>query len=383
MTIKIDFANQISNLLSRFLPYTNQIIGDRYEAVTFGITSNKLTITLNPADYLELSSKINNTQKPRTQYSISGITLKNTLLSFSSYPKNCYLGGQFGFSAKFKLPHKYKKGQLVTLKGFTDVNYNIEYKVIKTIGKKEAVLFPNSIVTIEDIVVGLGFSPVNFTSGFNNSQILIDEGSDQVSFLFDENLTYTTTDINNIDQDFPLVISDYQDVIKVMSLETFKRNLTNQPNTDYLIIDTTSLVGTPLRSNSNNSDANYISYTVGSGFFDKNYSINISYILQRKDNDDDNQTDSGSDIVEKQINMGDVITSIIRVSLCADETRIMSNMTIANDSVPEYISEGAVQIDYKIEFTSSYLPAILIDKDPDNKYPINFVKINSDELDFS
>lgn len=377
-----DFSNQIGNLLVRYLPYTDTTLGNNIIATSLSILGNSLILTLNSADYTLLSSKINDIANPRDNYSIRGLNLKNNIVNFSGYPQNTYPPAFFGFQAKFKKKHNFYKNQIVPLKDFTNSIYNISYKISRIISPKEAVLIPTTPIIISEVTTGLGFHPTEYNTGFNNIQTLLDLGPNQVSFDFDPNLSFTTDDINDIDLSFSVSISDFLDNVKVIALETFLRNLVNQENTEYLVIDTTSLKGTPLRSKSNTTDANYSSYSC-SGFFDILYTLDINYILERKSNDSDNQTDSGSDISFKQLEMYDTLTSVLRGVLPSDNKRLISAITINNNEVTKYNSEGSTIITYTLSFISSYLPPILIKKDHDNTYPIDFVKINSDVIDFS
>jgi len=380
--MKIDFANQIANLINKYLPYTSEDIGSKYQAQSFAISSNTLTMTLTAGDYTFIAGKINDALNPNASFTVNNIHLKNKITEFTAYPKDDIYQNYFAFEAVFDFPHKLKKDQEITLKDFTNPIYNITYRVLKTDTPRSAVLVPITTLTFVDVTTGLGFNPTEYTIGLNGLQTLVDAGANNISFDFGAGLLYTTSDINDVDTDFQPYITDYQDNIKVMSKETFRRNLTNQPNTNYLLIDTTTLVGTPLRSTSNQSDANYSAYS-RTGFFDRNYTISLYYILERKDDDADNQTFSGADIAAKQLSMGDSLTSILRQPLTSDNTRIMSSVTVENEGVSDAISEGMVTYEYQLQFVSSFLPEILLNLDEEEIYPIDSVKINTDEINFT
>jgi hypothetical protein len=386
--MKKDFGNQLANLIRSYLPNTDQDnIGQSYNPLSFSVSGNTLTMTLDPADYNTISEKINNIVNPNSSFSINNIHLKNYITEFLAYPTNNLFQNYFAFQVSFKLPHKFKKDQIVTFKDFTDTNYNINYRVLSLLGKRKAIIVPETTVNFVDITTGLGFLPVKYTTGFNGIQSLIDDGANNISFNFDVDLIYTTNDINDIDISFIPKIIDYQDSIKVINKNVFVRNLVNQPNTEYLVIDTTSLAGSPIRSNSNTTDSNYSSFSK-SGFHDRNYTLSLYYILERKEDDLNNQTFSGSDIMSKQINMSDSLTSIIRQfsfdCTCEDDkAKMFSSITLESEAVSQSTPEGSVIIEYVLQFVSKFLPDILLDLDQENTYPINSVKINTDEINFA
>lgn len=375
----IDYGNQIINQLRRYLPYTGNNISNSFTSESFVINSNFLTMTLSASDYGIISSKINDATSPNTSFSISNIHLKNNITKFSAYPDN---NSSFAFEVDFQYRHKLLINQDIPLTNFTDNQYNTTYRVLRIINGRKALLVPNTTVVFADVTTNLGYNPVEFYTGLNGIQQLTDLGSNQVSFTFDENRLYTSTDINDLDVSFLPIISDTQDNIKLMNFNTFQTNLVNQPNTEYLVLDSSSLVGSPVRAASNNSDSNYSTFST-SGFFEKQYSMNLYYILQRDIDDANNQTGSGSDIADKQVKMFEALTSIIRRPLDSGSDKLMSSITISDDSVPDVTSEGRAVILYELNFVANYLSDVMLNIDTENVYPINSLKINENELNLS
>jgi len=375
----VDYGNQIINQVRRYLPYTGNNISNNFTALSFVINSNVLTMTLSAPDYTIISSKINDAISPNTSFSISNIHLKNNITEFSAYPD---VNAAFAFEVNFQYRHKFLIDQNITLTGFGDAQYNTTYRVLRIINGRKALLVPTTTVVFADVTANIGYNAVEFYTGFNGIQQLTDLGSNQVSFTFDENLLYTSTDINNLDATFLPIISDTQDNIKLMNFNTFQANLVNQPNTEYLVLDSSSLVGSPVRSANNTSDSDFSTFS-SSGFFEKQYSINFYYILQRDIDDANNQTGSGSDISDKQVEMFEALTSIIRRPLDSGSEKLISSITIADDSVPDVTSEGRAVILYELNFVVNYLSDVMLNIDNENVYPIDSLKINENELNLS
>jgi hypothetical protein len=378
--MSIDYANQIANLITQHIPISNiDSIGDSFDAISVSYSTGKITLDLSASDYTIISNIVNDLNSPNSIFTVNGFQLKNNIEKFEAYPDDSSLF--YGFTVRFARPHKYKKGGIVDLKNFTDVQYNDQYKVLKINSPFEAVLHPiNPAISFVTQTSGLGFTPVEYTEGLNGLKTIVDEGGDQISFVFDENQSFTVTSINEIDLDFLPKVYYYVDSVKVINLRTFLQNLTSAANKEYLIIDTASLSTSPIRSTSNTSDASYNSYS-RSGYFDTNNSITIAYLLERNINDVDNQTESGSDIVDKQMKMFESLTSILRQPLDSGLEKYLSSMTISNSVVDQETSEGAIIINYEIEFTSSYQEPILLDLDVKNSYPIDSVKFNENTFD--
>lgn len=377
----IDYANQIANLIKELTPYSSLDIGNSFQATNVEISGGKVFLEFDSENYEYLKSLITDADNPYTQFTISGFNIKNNLLSFSAYPESSTL--QFGFLAEFSYPHKLKIDQEITLKGFTDTDYSIAYRVIKVIDNFFAVLYPLTTVSVVDIESGLGYLPVQYTSGMNGLQTLSDEDSFTLSYEIDTDEYLVVSNIDDVDTDFDVYLHDYNSNVKVIDLQTFLANLTDPTTESYLIVDTTSLIGTQNRSRSNNQDNGYSSYG-RVGFFEKNYSITLHYFLERNTDDSSNQTSSGSDIVKKQVEMHDALLSILRESL-EDESgnKIFTALTILSDGQPVTVSEGRFRIPYVLGFSVFYNSDLLIEKDDKNSYKIDFVKINNDVVDFS
>lgn len=375
----VDYGNQIINQVRKYLPYTGNNISNNFTSQSFVINSNVLTMTLSAPDYAIISSKINDAISPNTSFSISNIHLKNNITEFSAYPD---VNTAFAFEVNFQYRHKFLIDQNIPLTGFGDAQYNTTYRVLRIINGRKALLVPTTTVVFADVTANIGYNAVEFYTGFNGIQQLTDLGSNQVSFTFDENLLYTSTDINNLDATLLPIISDTQDNIKLMNFNTFQANLVNQPNTEYLVLDSSSLVGSPVRSASNTSDSDFSTFS-SSGFFEKQYSINFYYILQRDIDDANNQTGSGSDISDKQVEMFEALTSIIRRPLDSGSEKLISSITIADDSVADVTSEGRAVILYELNFVVNYLSDVMLNIDNENVYPINSLKINENELNLS
>ena len=105
--------------------------------------------------------------------------------------------------------------------------------------------------------------------------------------------------------------------------------------------------------------------------------------MQRDIDDANNQTGSGSDIADKQVKMFEALTSIIRRPLDSGSDKLMSSITISDDSVPDVTSEGRAVILYELNFVANYLSDVMLNIDTENVYPINSLKINENELNLS
>jgi hypothetical protein len=216
----------------------------------------------------------------------------------------------------------------------------------------------------------------------NGIKTLSDEGLNTLSYQYDIDDYFSVLDIDDVDQDYDIFLHYYNDSVKVIDLQTFITNFTDSKTFEYLIVDTSSLAGTQKRSRSNNQDNSYNSYG-RIGYFEKNYSLTIHYILERNQDDSNNQTSSGSDIIKKQVEMHDCLLSILREPL-EDElnNKIFTSLTISSDGPPITISEGRIRIPYELSFSVFYNNDILIKKE-ESGYKINSLKINNDTVDFS
>jgi hypothetical protein len=377
---QIDYANQIANLIKELAPYSNLTIGDKFQATNIEISGGKVFLEFSEENYDYLKSLITDVTNPNLLFTISGFHLKNNIKSFFAYPDSSLF--KYAFLVEFEKPHKFSKDQTITVKGFTNTSYNIEYKVIKIIDSFFAVLFPKSTVSIVDVTTGLGYIPSFYTTGMNGIKTLSDEGLNTLSYQYDIDDYFSVLDIDDVDQDYDIFLHYYNDSVKVIDLQTFITNFTDSKTFEYLIVDTSSLAGTQKRSRSNNQDNSYNSYG-RIGYFEKNYSLTIHYILERNQDDSNNQTSSGSDIIKKQVEMHDCLLSILREPL-EDElnNKIFTSLTISSDGPPITISEGRIRIPYELSFSVFYNNDILIKKE-ESGYKINSLKINNDTVDFS
>ena len=378
----MDSANQIANLITKYIQYTPSDLGKKYNTTAVSIASNIVTLTLAPSDYTSIAEKINDAILPNPIFTLTNFHLKNRITSFLAYPNNNMYSIPFGFSVIFEKSHNFDKDQLVTLKDFSNPTYNTIYKVVTVNSKRSAILYPMSTIPIIDITVGLGFFPYQYTVGVNGVQSLTDLGLDQVSFIFDPNLTLNPTILSDLDLDFLPKIIDYQNSVLVINAPTFFRNEVNQVNSEYLIIDTTSSTILPVRSRMNSSEVYYPNYGK-TGMFDTKYNINLLYVLERKNDDSNNQTFSGSDLSLKQEQMYQYLTSIFCEPLKSDETSELSNLMLIGSIPVEVVNEGRAIFTYVLEYSSCYNNSILIKKDLEELYPINSVKINTDEINFA
>lgn len=376
----IDYGNKITNLIAKYLPYTNLNFGTSYQAQTIDISSDKVTLTLDNSDYTIISDIINDALYPNVSFTISGFYLKNTITSFVAYPNDST--SPYAFLVDFRLPHKLKKYDEITLKGFTDTDYNTTFKVMKAEDAFQAILYPTDSVTVQTLTTGLGFIPVQYTEGFNGIKNLTDEGSNQVSFTFDTSLYYTETSIDNVDIDYQPYIHYYLDNLKYMDYSTFLKNLADSSNNEYLIIDSNSFSTFPLRSNTNTSEASYNAFS-RTGHFDTLCSLDIYYIMERNIDDSNNQTESGSDILSKHVDMFDTLISIIRQPLVGYAGKVMSSLTITNSGPSDNIIEGRKIREFTIEFEACYQNPIMVEADLEESYPIDSINYNENIIDLT
>jgi hypothetical protein len=303
--------------------------------------------------------------------------IKNRITEISLYPENSYY--KFGFLIKFEKIFNVSENSEVTLKGFANTNYNTTYKVVRIIDGFNAVLAPLNNLTIALPTGDLGFYSVVYSNGLNGLKIIQDEGSNFISFLMEQNEMSFVDNVNKLDLEIMPNLWFYQKNILQLNAQTFLKNLTDGNNDEYLIIDTTSLVGSPLRSNNNNSDAPYSSFG-NNAYFYRNYTINIIYFLQRSIDDEKNLTNTGADIATKQILMHDALISILRRPIPSTTKKIVSSITITEDAVDDSIIEGSVITNYQCQFSVQFLPDSLLDIEESGIYDINQVNYNSDKI---
>lgn len=368
----IDISNQITNLLRKYMPFTGYDIGWKFLVDSVVIDEDLVTLTLPSENYDVIKAFIDG---GNNSFVTSGFYIKNNITIFKTEANYPY----YFFDVSFENFHNLSNGQTIELKGFTDIQYNTTYKVIEVKSTKRAILF-NEDISFVDVSSGLGFLPVQYTEGFNDIVNLTDEGSNQVSFLVDNNMKLYVDDASKLDLDFDIYVHYYQDHIKPIDFETFSENIADNGNEEYIIIDTASLVGRPFRSRNQSFDNDYYSTNRG-GMFSKNFTLNINYLLNRKTDDNSNQTSSGSDIIEKQIEIHKILTSILNTNLKGDEKIDYSAPVITDDGVSDSIVSGKTVITYALGFVATYYDKIMV-KANNKVYDIKSLKINDDVLNF-
>jgi len=377
----MDYGNQLANLIVEYLPYTTEKdIGSKFQCSFFTASSTEMVMTFSAGNYADIISIITDSLNPNSTFTVAGFYLKNVVNKFKAYPEGSTF--YYGFEVGFSRPHKYTKDDIFTTKDFTNPIYNISYKVLRVIDAYNVVVYPTTSVTIATITTGLGQVPTSYMAGLNGIKTLVNEATNQISFALDATEMFTAISNSDIDTSYLPYVYYYNDAVKVIDFKTFLSNLTDRSNEKYLIIDTTSLKGSPARSKNNNSDSPYQSYGRFAAF-DKNYTMNLMLVLQRYVDDSTNQTTSGSDIMTSQITMHDALVKISSQSFDDETGKSITTMKILNDYVSDNTSEGRTIITYEVGFSVNFDQDILIKKDDKNTYPIDSVKINTDVVDFS
>jgi hypothetical protein len=371
----MDYLKETYKLISNYLPLTNIELGSVLPAVSVEIEDGKIILELSDDDYDFIRNQI--TENDNYCYTASNFKIKNSILDFQLYPE--FANSHFGFLVKFSRLFQYDAGSDIELLGFEDGNYNTTYRVVRKIDDINVILAPLNDLEIIAPVGDLGFYSTLYSSGLNGTKIITDEDDNKVSFLIEENSISSPTTVDNLDLTTMPNLWFYQNNILTCNLETFTRNLTDESNQDYLIIDTTSLAGSPIRSRFNNSDAAYFSFSTNAYFY-RNYSFNIYYRMERSVDDSNNMTETGADISAKQVSMFDALTSILRRPIPANDRKIISSMTITDDSVDASTIEGSVIVAFQISFVVNYLPNSLLDLSDNECYKINQVNYNKDEI---
>ena len=143
----------------------------------------------------------------------------------------------------------------------------------------------------------------------------------------------------------------------------------------FLIIDTSSLVFSPHRSNSNKSDSNYS--TIGpTSQFSRNVNLNIYYIIEG------NANPSDADV--ELIKIDRALNLILRRSLEIDNG-YSSTLTIgsASKDIGSSIPNGRAVFEYSVEFYISYVDNDNVLFFQDAIYPIKKVQANNDLVNFT
>lgn len=357
-------CNQILDLLLRGLPYTNAGIGYKIQAVNFNITNtpNKVNIEIAQNDYVAISNIINDVEN-KNNFTISGIYLKNNIVSFTHYIGDL-------FTVKFAKPHNARVGIDIRLEGFVNAVYNSTYKITGIVDDF-TVRVKQSTIPVSNITLGLGYYSIEYLCGLNSVTSLEDTGSNIVSYAFDKEY-FSPENISDIDTSKkPYINYLYANVLCFDKNEFLSDNLNEQK---FIIIDTSSLVLSPHRSNSNKSDANYSTRGTNSTFT-RNVSLNLYYIAD--ENTNSSNTDSELTKIDRALNL------ILRREL-EIENGFSTTLTIGSASKDSgsSIESGRLVIQYNIEFYIGYVENNNVLQFQDSIYPIEKVKINNDTVIF-
>ena len=367
----IDFANIIGNLLIKYLPATNIDFGKRVEVLDINIIDNKVILTFSESDYNSILGIINNPSNPNKIFTIKNIAIKNQITKFENRLN-------YGFLVNFEIPHNLYHDDIIVLKGFTNNIYNTSYKA--SIQDKDVVLKPLNSIPINSLTTGLGYLPSIYNNGLNGSFFITDEGENQLSYTFDKDLYNVISDISKIDKDYLIDFFYLSDNIKVIDFDVFEET-NSEINEEFIIVDTASFNGSPLRSTNNNTDKNYNFDASVFGKADRLYSARILYYLVRNIDNENNQTNSGSDIVKKQTEMFLALTSVLLNYSYLDNRVKVDPIFIVRDGVSKKIENGSVVLQYDIEFSVCYdLSRIILPTNGGNSKLIKRVKFNNQEM---
>lgn len=372
----MNYAQEIYKLISNYLPLTNIELGQVIPVVDVSISGSDLVMEVSPSDYGFIQDQI--TENSNYAYTASNFRIKNNVVSMASYPTGAT--GKFGFIVKFERLLRNQAGTDITLKGFGDANFDITYRIARKIDDYNLLLVPQEELIIADPVGALGYYSTLYASGLNGLKIIENAGGGYVvSFPIEPNTLQAISSIDELDLTTMPNLWFYQQNLLAMNYDTFLKNLSDGENKDYLIIDTSSLVGSPIRDKNNNTDAPYFSFG-SNAYFYENYNIDILYLLERSDDDSNNQTRSGSDISTKQIKMLEALNAILRRPLPSDSKKVISSVTITNSQSDKVTLEGSVIIKYQGNFTVKYLPDSMLDLTDEGVYKINQINYNTDEI---
>lgn len=372
----MNYAQEVYKLISNYLPLTDVELGVVIPALSVSKSGSSIILDLSSANYTFIEDQISDNNN--YSYTSSNFRIKNNIASFEVYPESS--SAAFGFMVKFNRITNFDNGDQIPLAGFGDSDYDTTYQVVRKIDDLNMILSPINDLAIENPVGDLGYYSTLYSSGLNGVKTITALGSDQISFEMEDNLVSSIDTIDDLDLTTMPNLWFYQENILTMYFDTFVRNLTSFANEDYLIIDTDSLSGTPMRSSNNKTDAAYFSFGTNA-FFYREYTMDIYYMLQRSEDDDDNQTESGTDIMEKQVLMYEALNSILRRPIPSDtNTKVISSMTITNDDSDKTIVEGSSILKYQLSFVVNFLPASVKDFSDEGSYLINQVNYNTDEI---
>jgi hypothetical protein len=355
-------CNQILDFLLRGLPYADTDIGIKVQTtdITLSTSPNKVNLELAPADYNGILQYI--TDASKNVFTISGIYLKNDIISFENFTLGL-------FTVKFKKPHYKKVGEEVEFEDFTNIIYNGTYKITGIVDAFTVRVYNTTIPQI-NLTVGLGYNSVEYIGGLNTVTSLSDEGSNIVSYTFDEQY-FSPINIADIDTNKKPYINYLYD--SVLCLDKDELLETNLQIKKFLLIDTSSLVFSPHRSNSNKTDANYS--TIGStSQFTRNVNLNIYYVIDETTNSSD--ADIELTKIDRALNL------ILRRSLEV-ENGYSTTLTIGTALKDNSIPNGRMVFEYGVEFYISYVDNDNVLLFQDAIYPIEKVQANNDLIVFS
>jgi hypothetical protein len=370
----IDLANIIGNFLIEYLPDTKINYGERVvvKNIEFdSLISNKVYLTFEPEDYAILSLIINNQLNPNNIFTVSNVSIKNQITRFEQR-----LG--YGFVVNFELETRFSNEEIVTLKGFSNNTYNTNYKVL--LSGKDVILQPVNNISIITVEENLGYISFAYNNGFNGLHSFTIENNNRLSYVADANLYNMVDDISKVDKTIPIYLYHLLNNIKVMDFDVFQQS-NSEINQDFLIIDTASFNGTPVRSAGNNTDKSYNLEANIAGKIDRLYTARILYYLVRNIDDANNQTASGGDIVKKQFEMFSAISRILLNFNYKDNKIVANPITLVRDGVVNKTDGGSIIIQYDIEFSVCYnLNAIILPIDSKKSKLINRVKFNNQTM---
>lgn len=366
-----DLANIIGNFLIEYLPDTKINYGERVVVNDIEIVNDKVYLTFNPNDYQILISIINNSLNPNNIFTVNNVSIKNQITKFEARLN-------YGFVVNFELEARFINNEIITLNGFSNSIYNTNYKVL--LSDKDIILQPINNIPITTIEDNLGYISFSYNNGFNGLHSFIAEGNNKLSYIVDVNLYNMVNNINKIDKTIPIYLYHLLNNIKVMDFDVFQQS-NSEINQDFLIIDTASFNGTPVRSVGNNTDKSYNLEANIAGKIDRLYTARILYYLVRNIDDINNQTGSGGDIVKKQFEMFSAISEIL-LNFNYKDNKITANpITLVRDGVVNKTDGGSVIIQYDIEFSVCYnLNAIILPIDSKKSKLIKRVKFNNQTM---
>lgn len=342
-----DFANIIASLLIDYLPNVNPDYGQKALVKDININGNKVILTFEPQDYQVLLQIINNPTIPNNIFTIYNICIKNQITEFKKRSDYNFEV----FEVKFEFPVRFKTNDIITLSGFANPIYNQNYKVLTN--RQVVILKPINSININDVPTGLGYCSLAYNNGFNGFHSFTNEGNNQLSYIVDTALFNMIDDINKIDKEKDIYLYNLLNNIKVMDYDVFKQ-ANSEINEEFLIVDTASFNGSPAKNNINNTDKSYILDGGAIGKIDRIYTARILYYLVRNENDSFNQTDTGGDIFQKQIEMYFALTKILLNFDYKDDDVAITPIVIIRDGVAEKVESGSVVLQYDLEFSVCY-----------------------------